>query len=275
MTPATMLRVSLAIARKDLLLQVRYPLMLLSRIVEPLAWLTPVYFLGRAFSHGATAVGFAAWTGTGDYMTFVLVGWILGTYVSAVLWGMGFSLKNEMDTGVLESNWLAPHPPVLLLVGRTLASVAFTTITSGAFAVLAVLLFRISIPGRVLPAIGLALPVVIGLYGLGFIVAGIILRLRDANTLIDVGNYVLGLITGRDYPVSVLPRPLLVLALLLPLTYGYDGMRRLMLGTQSLMPLPLELLLAVFFMATMVVAGVWGFGRLEHRCRVEGTLAHH
>lgn len=68
--------------------------------------------------------GFAAWTGTGDYMAFIVVGWILSAYVSAVMWGMGFSLKTEMDQGVLESNWVAPITPARLLVGRTLASVA-------------------------------------------------------------------------------------------------------------------------------------------------------
>jgi len=27
-----------------------------------------------------------------------------------VFWGMGLSLKTEMDTGVLESNWMLPVP---------------------------------------------------------------------------------------------------------------------------------------------------------------------
>jgi ABC-2 type transport system permease protein len=265
----------LAIARKDLLLMVRYPLLAVSRVVEPLTWLTPVYFLGRAFSRGTDAVGFAAWTGTGDYMAFVVVGWILSSYVSAVLWGMGFALKTEMDAGVLESNWLAPQHPAFLLVGRTLASVLFTTVTSAGFATLAVLLFGISIPGRLLPALTIALPAVVGLYGLGFLIAGVVLRMRDANTLIDIGNYVLGLLSGRDYPVSILPRPLIVLSLLLPLTYGYDGLRAALLGTRPLVPLPAEIGLAVLFMAATVAIGVWGFNRLERRCRVEGTLAQH
>lgn len=101
----------LAVARKDLLMMTRYPLMLASRVLEPFGWLLPVYFLGRTFSTDHHAVGFAAWSGTGDYMAFLVVGWMLSGYVGAVLWGMGFSLKNEMDSGVLEANWLTPPSP--------------------------------------------------------------------------------------------------------------------------------------------------------------------
>jgi len=269
------MRTILAVARKDVLLMVRYPLNLVSRIVEPVGWLLPVYFLGRAFSPGGAAPGFAAWTGTGDYMAFIVVGWILSAYVSAVMWGMGFALKTEMDQGVLESNWVAPASPARLLVGRTLASLAVTTCTTSGFAALAVWIFDLSLRGQILPAVGFALPVVVGLYGLGFMLAGVVLRLRDANTLIDVSNFTLGLLSGRDYPIFVLPRPVMLLSLVLPLTYGYDGIRALLLGTQSLLPLPLQAAVGVVFMALMVVLGLWTLRQLEQRSRMDGSLGQH
>lgn len=265
----------LAVARKDALLMVRYPLNLVSRVVEPIVWLMPVYFLGRAFSSDGTSPGFAAWTGTGDYMAFIVVGWILSSYVSAVMWGMGFSLKTEMDQGVLESNWVAPVSPARLLVGRTLASLAVTTLTSSGFAALAMWIFGLSIGGQILPAVAFALPVVIGLYGLGFMLAGLVLRLRDANTLIDVSNFTLGLLSGRDYPISVLPRPVMVFSLLLPLTYGYDGIRALLLGTRPLLPLPVQGAVAAAFMVVMVVTGLWTLRALDYRSRVQGSLGQH
>lgn len=269
------MRTLAAVARKDVLLMIRYPLNLVSRVVEPIGWLMPVYFLGRAFSGATGAAGFAAWTGTADFMAFIIVGWVLSSYVSAVMWGMGFSLKTEMDQGVLESNWVAPVSPARLLIGRTVASLAVTTLTSAAFLALAAWIFRLSFGGRVLPALGFALPVVIGLYGLGFILAGLVLRLRDANTLIDVSNFTLGLLSGRDYPVAVLPRPLLALSLVLPLTYGYDGLRALLLGTRPMLPLPLQAAVGAVFMAVMIASGLWALGRFDHRSRVLGSLGQH
>ena len=38
------------------------------------------------------------YTGTVDYMSFILLGTVLSQYLSAVLWGMGYSLKNEIVT---------------------------------------------------------------------------------------------------------------------------------------------------------------------------------
>ncbi|HET6781924.1 MAG TPA: ABC transporter permease [bacterium] len=269
------LRVLIAVARKDLALIRRYPLNLAARIVEPIGWLVPVYFLGRTFARDGQVPGFAAWTGTTDFMAFIVAGWVLSGYVSAVTWGMGFALKNEMDSGVLESNWISPQPPVLLLAGRTIASVLATTVTSLGFGALAVLVFDISLRAQVLPALAIVAPVVIGLYGFGFIVAGAVLRMRDANTLIDTGNFILGILSGRDYPVRVLPRPLLLISLLLPLTYGYDALRAVIVGTRTLLPLPVEIGVMIVFMVVMVVLGTKTFARLERRCRLEGTLSQH
>ncbi len=36
---------------------------------------------------------FHEYTGTTDFMAFIIIGSIVGGFVSAVLWGMGFPLK--------------------------------------------------------------------------------------------------------------------------------------------------------------------------------------
>jgi ABC-2 type transport system permease protein len=269
------LRTLLVIAQKDARLMFRYPLNLASRVFEPLVWLAPVSFLSRAFSVDGGVVGFARWTGVADYMSFIIVGWVLSAYVSAVMWGMGFALKTEMDQGVLESNWVAPVSPSVLLVGRTLASIAVTSLTTLGFLSIAVPLFGVSVHKGLLPAAALALPVVVSLYGFGFLLAGIVLRMRDANTLIDVSNFILGLVSGRDFPVAVLPRAVAAFSLLLPLTYGYDGIRAVLLGTRSLLPLPLQAAVVVVFMGLTIVTGQYALRQLEYRTRVEGSLSQH
>src|SRR5918998_3854830 len=85
------LRAVLAIAKKDILQFFRYPLNAAFRIVEPIMWLTPIYFLGKSFSTPGGTNGYAAYTGTADYMSFILLGAVLASYVAAVFWGMGFS----------------------------------------------------------------------------------------------------------------------------------------------------------------------------------------
>jgi ABC-2 type transport system permease protein len=268
-------RAVLAIAKKDAIHFFRYPLNALFRVIEPLAWLTPVYFLGRSFAGSAGNSGFAAYTGTADYMSFVLIGTVLASYIASVFWGMGFSLKTEMDSGVLESNWLTPVPRPLMLVGQTLASLAITTVNNLAMLLLAWLLFGFQVSGNLLAAALTLVPMLVALYGFGLAFAALVLLMKEANTLVDVSNFVISLLSGSQFPVSVLPRLLLPLSLAIPLTYGFDSVRGYLLGTTTLLPMQYELAILVLFMCVMVPLGFLIFKRVERHCRTLGTLSQH
>ena len=268
-------RAALAIARKDWITFFRYPLNALFRVIEPIAWLTPVYFLGKSFAGPGGNAGFAAYTGTSDYMSFILIGTVLSNYVAAVFWGMGFSLKTEMDSGVLETNWMMPIPRPLMLVGQTLASLAITTFNSAAMLLLAWLLFGFRASGDVLAAAMALAPMLVALYGFGFAFAAAVLLMRDANTLVDVSNFVVSTLSGSQFPVQVLPRLLLPLALALPLTYGFDAVRALLLGATPLLGVGYEIAILLAFMAVMAPLGYMVFLRVERRVRTLGTLGQH
>src|SRR5574339_1212870 len=137
----TQLRALFVIARKDWKVFWRYPLTAVSQVFQPIIWITPVYFMGKAFSVNGQALGFAAYSGTADYMSFILLGTVLTNFILTVFWGMGYALKNDMDSGVLESNWLTPVPRLLILVGRTLTSLLTTAVTSSIMVVIAAALF--------------------------------------------------------------------------------------------------------------------------------------
>lgn len=269
------LRAVRAIAIKDAKLRLRYPLDSLFQVLQPIIWLTPTYFLGRSFSVAGASQGFAAYTGVSDYMSFILLGTVLSNYVSTVFWAMGFALKREMDMGVLETNWLAPVARPLFLVGQTVASLAITTLTSVAVLALGALLFGFQVSGNLATALLAVLPVLIALYGFGFAFAGLVLLMREANTLVDVSNYLVIMLSGGNFPVQALPGFLLPLALALPLTYGYDALRGSLLHTRTILPLSTEVAISLGFMVVMGFVGATVFRRVERRCRRLGTLALH
>ena len=269
------LRAVLAIARKDWIVFFRYPMNALFRVIEPIAWLTPVYFLGQSFAGPSGNAGFAAYTGTADYMSFILVGAILSNYLSAVFWGMGYALKSEMDAGVLDSNWMTPIPRAALLVGQTLASLTITTLNSAGMLLLAWLLFGFEVSGSLLAAAGALLPMLVALYGFGFAFAALVLLMRDANTLIDVSNFLIAILSGSQFPVTVLPRLLLPVALAIPLTYGFDAVRALLLRTTPLLPLEYEIGILMLFMLIMAPLGYLVFKLVERRSKRLGTLGQH
>lgn len=264
-----------AVAKKDWHHYWRYPINAISAIVQPLIWLTPVYFMGQAFSVNGQAQGFAGYAGTTDYISFVVIGSVLNNYIQTVFWGMGYALKNDMDSGVLESNWLTPTSRPLLLIGRTFTSLLVTTIVSAGNILLAALAFGFRLSGDTLPAILTVLPMLLGLYGFGIAFAAIILLMREANSIVDMTSYLVGIFSGSQFPVQALPRWLMPVSLILPLTYGLDAVRGWLLKTYTILPIPYEIALLVVFMFVMIWLGLRVFARIERKVRGLGTLGQH
>ena len=271
----TQLRALFVIARKDWKVFWRYPLNAVSQVFQPLIWITPVYFMGKAFSTNGQATGFAAYSGSGDYMSYILIGTVLTNFIMTVFWGMGYALKEDMDAGVLESNWLTPVSRLLILVGRTLTSMLTPTIMSTVMLIIGALLFGFHPTGNTFAALLTAVPMLAGLYGFGFAFAGIVLLMREANTMVDVGSFLVQGFSGTNFPVKSLPYWLIPVSLMLPLTYGLDAVRGFLLKTRTLFPINVEIIILIVFMFIMLWLGSWFFYRVERRVRTLGTLGQH
>lgn len=269
------LRALLAVVRKDWKQYWRYPLNAVSTVFQPVIWLAPAYFMGRAFSVNGQALGFAQYSGTTDFTSFIILGTILGNFINAVFWGMGYALKNDMDTGVLESNWLMPIPRLIILAGHSITNLAVTAMTSLGMLLVAGLVFGFHPTGDIWSALLVILPMLIGLYGFGFAFAALVMIVREANAMVDLCAFLVQIFSGTDFPVSVLPRWLLPVALALPLTYGLDAARGLLLGTRTLFPIRVEIGLMLVFMVLTLWLGSRAFAALERRVRRLGTLGQH
>jgi len=264
-----------ALIRKDWKQYWRYPLNAVSSIFQPLIWVAPIYFMGQAFSVNGKAIGFSQYSGTTDFMSFILLGTVLESFINAVFWGMGYALKNDMDSGVMESNWLTPIPRLLILIGHSVTNLVITAITSLGMLLFAGLIFGFNASGDVVKALLPIIPMMLGLYGFGFAFAAVVMLMREANTLVDVSSFLVQIFSGSNFPVNALPRFLLPVALALPLTYGLDAIRANLIGTKTILPLQLELILLVVFMFVMLWIGTATFRSLERRVRTLGTLGQH
>ncbi len=269
------LRAIYIIARKDWKIYWRYPLNAVSSVFQPLIWFLPVFFMAQTFSTNGQALGFAGYSGTTDYVSFVIVGGMLNQFILSVFWGMGYAMKNDMDAGVLESNWLTPMSRPLNLVGRTLANMLVTAVTAVGTLALLSLVFGFNISGNLGASLLIAVPMLLGLYGFGFAFAALVLLLREANTLVDMSSFMVQIFSGSQFPVNALPKFLMPIALALPLTYGLDAVRHLLLATRTLLPLPAEALILVVTMGLFIGLGLVVFRRMERHVRALGTLGQH
>ena len=274
-TIASHLRALFALIRKDWKQYWRYPLNAVSSIFQPLIWIAPVYFMGLAFSENGKAIGFSQYSGTTDFMSFILLGTVLESFINAVFWGMGYALKNDMDSGVMESNWLTPIPRLLILVGHSVTNLLVTAITSIGMLFFGGLIFGFHASGDVFKAFLPVIPMMIGLYGFGFAFAAVVMLIREANTLVDISSFLVQIFSGSNFPVNALPKFLLPIALALPLTYGLDAIRHYLINTKPLLAIQWELTLLIVFMFVMLWIGITTFRSLEKRVRTLGTLGQH
>ncbi len=244
----------------------RYRLQILRIVLDPLVWFAPLYFLGRAFGGGPFR----------DYTSFALLGVAVTSYIGTVMWGIGFSLKQDMDTGVLEANWLSPASPSLQLLGRVVWSLVLGTAESLLSLGLAGVVYGLQGQWQALPrALAYIGPMLVALYGFGLGFAGLVLVVRQANTITDAGQFILSTLSGQSMPVGDLPRGLAALAMALPTTYGLDALRTLVLGGAPLLPLPVEQRLLAIMAAALAAAGAAVFWAVERHVRRAGTLALH
>ena len=267
------LRAMLAVARKDIRNVSRYRFSVAASIFTPLyQGVLPALLFGASFAVGGRVVGLEKTIGTADLAGFIFLGGVVSGLVATAFWAMAMSFRNEMETGTLEPTWLTPTRRETLVLGRALGGMFWFVF--GQTAILAIgfaffgLRFRLDIV-YALPALVIA---TIALVGIAYLLAGIVLSIRDANLFIDCTNFLFATASGAAFPVLLLPGVLQPIAFALPTTYAMDVLRHEGLGTRLLLDPGAEYAALI---ATTVVAlpiGLWAFRAADRRIRRAGTI---
>lgn len=270
------LHAALAIARKELQVELRYPLSAMNGVLQPLyQFLIPSLLLGATFLVGGRAIGFERTTGSDDLAGFLFVGIVIGALVGAAFWGVGYSFKREMDGGTLESGWLTPTRPATFVADRAIGYFALAAVTGAILLAIGAGLFGAQVALRIVATLPVLALTGVGLLGVGYLVASVVLRIKEPNLVVDATDFLFAIGSGVAFPVLFLPEPMRLVALALPTTYALDLMRVSALGTTPLVPEPLALTALAGLSLAWLVVGRWAFGRTEHTLRVRGTLGEH
>lgn len=223
----------------------------------------------------AFAYAYRAMNAPQAYTGYLVLGAAMTTFWLNVLWGMGAQLYWERDSGNLELYVMSPAPMIAILTGMALGGMTTTLVRATAITTAGVLLFDVPINPSSWWLLGLGFVVTLAaLYGLGMLFASLFLLWgREAWHLVSLLQEPVYLLSGTNFPVTVFPRAVAVIASAIPLTLGMDAMRQVLFRTVGLFPVWVELsvlggLAAVFFFAAR-----WGLRYLERRAREEGKLS--
>lgn len=227
-TFANRIRTILSVATYRLKLTSRYPAWMVLDIVIPTVLAAMPILLGQAVSGGAAlaAQNFARNTGTPNYVAFLLIGSNIFMIVSGAFWQIGFWLRREMETGTLEALYLMPTGRGEVIAGISLYGavrsllIFFIAFTAGS------VLFGINpLQGDILLAVVFLLTGIIPLYGLSLLYGAVIIRIKEANALVNLAQWVISFLMGLYFPVTVFPPFLRIVAELFPPTWMVNGVR--------------------------------------------------
>jgi ABC-2 type transport system permease protein len=269
-------RAAWAIARKELQVMLRYRLNAINQVVQPIYQvLIPGILLGATFAVGGEALGLAESTGTSDVAGYLFLGMLALTVASAGFWGVGYSIKVELDAGTLEPAWLTPTRRETFIVGRTVSGIIVAAVTTAILVVVGIVLFG----AQIAPQLAIAIPILaltsVGVLGIGYLVGAIVLRMRDANFFVDAADFVFVTLSGAAFPIIVLPDLVRWAAYLLPTTHALDLVRVSALGTRPLLPAAVEWVMLVVTSVAFLLVGRRAWLATEHLMRVRGTLGQH
>jgi ABC-2 type transport system permease protein len=258
---------------KELRIMLAYPIEVVFWIVSPLLWAVPLVFQGKALVGGLQSSAFGALAGTSEYIPYVLIGAIFSTYMFTAVWSMGNALRNEMFYGTLEHILCSPVRPLYILIGKGLYNSILSTIFVIIQLLICVTFFGLELTiTKIVPMAFFLILLMIGLYGVGFIAAGLTLLIKEAHGILHMFEYVLFLFTPIRYPVEVHPITHAVSALI-PLTYALIALRGILLGVKFDFIKTSVILLGIDIV--IIPLGLLLFGWVEKRTKKRGTLAHY
>lgn len=215
-------------AVKNLRITLRYPANLLIWGFLPLLWFAPYILMATALGGMETTQHFTEISGYNDFVQFVVIGWFVYMYLDSSIWGIGNNFRWEQFSGTLEPLFSTPVPRISILIGAAVADTVQGVIQTTILLGICMVVFGVSYSiVAILPTVIILLIMVIGLYGFGFMVAGLILVFKDPSVLTQLISESSYMISPVNYPINALPRPVQFAAYLIPTTIGIVTIREI------------------------------------------------
>jgi ABC-2 type transport system permease protein len=255
---------------KDFKIYLRYPSWIVGDLIS-----TPLWFLFFALPVSLFVPLNASGSGEGGFdIRYFFWGWVFLAFFSSSMWAIGHTLRNEQMSGTLEQLLLTPTSRLAILTGRNVRTVFFDSATAIYFAVLFSWITGLPVQIANLAAFALVFFASLVMFmGFGMIYASLVLALKTPEALTNIMQFLVIVLAGVFFPVTLLPQPLFYVALALPFTYAMDMIKWSTLGIPTIIADPfLELILLYASAAACLVLGIVFFARIEKVGREKGSL---
>jgi ABC-2 type transport system permease protein len=176
-------------------------------------------------------------------------------------------LAEERNGGRLEYLLMTSTGMYVVLLGTSLTMVI---VDIGAFTIASLPVLYLSYGlismERLILALLLLFIGLMPLYGIGLIIAGLVMRFNDADSVMNIVTPILTILSGTTYPTYVLPLWIKYLVYVLPMYMTFYSMYMEILGKENL-ALVISMVLAVII---YLLLGVTSYASLERDLRRKG-----
>ena len=207
-----------------------------------------------------------------DNPLYIVIGNILLLPATNGVSGVSMTISGERDFRTLPYLIASPAPRAPLFLGRSLVHIIDGLFSTLAALMLGVIFFHVDLSHANLALTAFCILLLsVTSCGLGLILGSLSLRTREAWTITTMVGIAFYILSGVNFPVSVLPTWLQAVSYSLPLTRGILAARLALdgAGWSAVQSLVLgELLVGLVY----IVAGYFIFVWLEKRSLVDGQI---
>jgi len=212
-----------ALIRRDLLITTSYRLAFVLELLYGVLDLGLYYFISETFEGlSSTDLGAAP-----TYFAFAAVGVVMGAVLDATSASVAYRIRNEQVTGTLEAVSTTPATALELCVGLVGFPFLFASARAGFYLVVAAIWMELDLTGTSWTGLALVfLATGAAVAPIGILAAAAVLVLKRGDVISGTLVYLMTILAGMVFPVSVLPDWLQPLAVIVPLRYAFDGARQ-------------------------------------------------
>lgn len=209
-----------------------------------------------------------------EYVGFVVVGGTLIAFWVNVLWNMSAQFYWEKETGTLEAYFVAPISRMAILLGMALGGIVNTTLRAVAIFAAGVFLFHVPLVlAEPWTAALLFLLTIIALYALGMLFASLFMLYgREAWHTASLLQEPVYFLSGSYFPTRFLPFVVQLVASFIPLTFGLDAMRRVIIQGEGLVNIWVDVLALIAFILVLMPLARFALKFMENLGKKEGRL---
>ena len=209
-----------------------------------------------------------------DLSAYQIIGFAMWLFALLAVGVVSDDVVYGSTMGVLESIWLMPNSPLMMICIRALAKAIFELIFLSLFLTVGIISTGITLHPSILPAIFLLMLTLAGLFGLGLFFGGISLVYKRIGPVSSIVRTAFLFLTGALVPLSALPNTMQIGAHFLPMTDGLILIRKLLVDGNSSAHILMHTSFCWLILNSSIylLIGILTFQYFEKKARDQGLL---